>query len=918
MKQRRNKIWSPNDCNTFRSEKQEGEWQEFVTLQFSCDRYTKSVEMKIITTFFSILLSVSVIQAQFVDDFSDGDFSNNPSWAGDVDRFRISGGELQLFDQSAGSSNLSYLQASVPTSTGDSTTWEFSVHLEFAPSSSNYAKIYLAAAGSDLSTNPQGYFVKIGGISGSDDAIELYRQDEASAEILIKGTTGGVGSNPARARVRVTRNAAGQWALWADYSVGSDYQLEGEATDTTYPFGSFLGVVCRYTATRNEDFFFDDFYVDPLYVDTDPPVVTTVEVLSATELRVAFNEPLDVASSENTENYSVPGVGNPVTATLAENFTEVNLSFSVPFVSGQSYTLQTNQIRDEAGNAGGVYENEFIYYDVQPAEEYDVLIDEIMADPTPAVLLPEAEYVELFNTSGKIIDLEGFGFSSGAAPKILPHFLLFPGKYVILCDEDDAGDFQAYGEVVAVSGFPALTNSHDELTLTDKDGNIIHYLYYSDNWYGNDEKAEGGWSLEMINPLSPCVDAGNWSATNDLSGGTPGRANSLLNAVENADGAQLLTAFVSNDDLYEVVLTFDRALDENTASQVNNFSIDNAMAIVNATVQFPSKKQVLLTVSTPFLPGITYRVTALDELNDCTGNVQGEPHTARFGVPEEAAPKDLVINEILFNPETGGSDFLELYNRSDKIFDIGDFVVGNFHPAGDSTVTSIQSHLLIFPKDFVVITENAGDILNRYTVGHPGRLIENPLPAFANEYGNVTLYRLGAQGAVIIDTFDYDEDYHHVLLDDKNGVSLERISTSVATNDRNNWHSASRQSGYGTPTDKNSQSVDIQFDVSDVFELNNHVFSPDNDGHEDFLLIKYSAEKSGYLATVKVFDAEGRLVKGLSNNELLGRQGTLKWDGDNDAGQKVHTGIYVIWMQIFSPEGDVQVFKKTCVVAGNF
>jgi hypothetical protein len=55
----------------------------------------------------------------------------------------------------------------------------------------------------------------------------------------------------------------------------------------------------------------------------------------------------------------------------------------------------------------------------------------------------------------------------------------------------------------------------------------------------------------------------------------------------------------------------------------------------------------------------------------------------------------------------------------------------------------------------------------------------------------------------------------------------------------------------------------------------------------------------------------------LVNNELLGTEGTISWDGFTDDNQKANIGIYIIFIEVFDVDGKVKNYKETAVLGGN-
>ncbi len=868
--------------------------------------------MRIYGLYLISILSFSPLFAQLEDNFSDGDFSNNPEWEGDVNNFIVNDDfELQLNAPDAGSSML-FTPVMIP----DSAIWELYFKLDFPTSTANQLRIYLQSEDDNLLFS-SGYFLEIGE-SGSDDAFKFYRQDAGGAATpLASGTTGALGGNQALARLRVERTSQGFWSFHADYTGGFALDLDFEIQEDTYPgTNAFFGFYCKYSSTRKDKFFFDDISIKPLLPDTQPPEVISVEPFSDTNLLVLFDEKVE-QNSVIPSHFSVNnGIGIPLTTEIDfNNKNLVHLTLNNPLQNQTTYTLNVSNIADESGNLLDSQDISFSFLQAEAASPFDILINEFMADPTPPIGLPNAEFVELYNRSDKVINLDNYGFDTGSSPKPLPSYLIFPDTYVILCDEDFVADFQAFGDVIGIADFPALVNSGDELTLSDANGIPIHTLNYSIDWYGDVAKEEGGWSLEMISHFNICEERNNWLASENLAGGTPGQNNSVFQNFQDEKSPDLIRAFVDASNRFQVKLFFSERLDPVSVGNISNYAISNNIEIQNAFLQGSDNKLVTLNLNTPLETQIVYEITISPELTDCLGNPIGIFNTAKFGVPEPFEEQDVIINEILFNPSTGGVDFIEVYNRSSKIFNLSELIIGNLQDGVDTIIISVNEDFLLFPQQYAVISESSSIVQNQYTVPNPENLLQNDLPGFDNESGNVTLIYLDGISSVIVDAFDYEEDFHHPLLDDVNGVSLERINPDDETQNPTNWHSAAQVLGFATPTYQNSQFIGNRSLSEDIFWLNRKTFSPDFDGFQDFLQINYQIEQTGYVANIKIFDAAGRFIADLVSNELLALEGSINWDGTTRENRKANVGIYILWIQIFSPEGDVKEFKKTCVLA---
>jgi hypothetical protein len=535
-----------------------------------------------------------------------------------------------------------------------------------------------------------------------------------------------------------------------------------------------------------------------------------------------------------------------------------------------------------------------------------------MADQTPQIGLPSNEWLELKNVSANPINLQNWriGDATGQSGP-MPNFVLQPDSFVIVCTGSAVAAMQVYGRVISVTSFPSLDNDGDQLFLKSNTGLTIHAVSYSLSWYQNAVKSDGGWSLEMINTKNPCSGISNWKASTDTRGGSPGIKNSV-DAVNNDQSAPSIKNSYAIDNL-NIVIVFDEPVDSLKGATVANYSIDGGLSIQTAISISPSFDKIQLKLATAMQVNTVYTIT-VNNVTDCKNNSIGSKNKAKVGLPVDAALTEMVINEILFNPKSGGNDYVEFYNRSNKIFDANKLYIANRNSSGVISSTKLISPIpyYVFPGDYLVVTEDAIDLSFDYMVQNPDAVfVVSSLPSFPDDEGDVIL--LNSQGAVV-DEVKYKDDWQFALLANPDGVSLERIDPDGISQEATNWHSAASTAGFGTPTYKNSQYKLLQ-SINATVEITPKVFSPDNDGRDDIATIQYKTTEPGYVANITIYDANGRPVRNLVKNATLGLQGYWIWDGLDDKKLKLSVGTYILFTEIFNLSGKKEIFKNVVVLA---
>ena len=790
----------------------------------------------------------------------------------------------------------------------DSVSWKFKLRYEYTPSSTNKWQIYLASeigaveAGGSTIRNAYVFGVNV---SGSDDTLRLYGIQNGVTKLICRTSINyenDIGFEPFHCLIK--RDKVGNWQIYS-ISNNDSLQLVGSAYESGISVPELNHFMISYTYTSSKDrlFWFDDLLISSKYiVDSIPPTIKTFEIINRNTLLLLVSE--EIASESPIENKFIlyPGIKNPDIVYMEGN--TIRIVFDENFTQKTNYSLVISNLEDKKGNLSNSDTIDFFFYE---AERNDLVFTEIMADPSPPVYLRESEYVELFNRSELPIKIDSFILIIGKREWLLPAYTVNPGKYLVITSGTESG----YNTLPVFTSSSTITNEFQQLFLKNKYGETITASEFYKDWYRDDFKSEGGWSLERINADMLCGGKENWRASEDSNGGTPGSTNSVNETIsDNIPPRILQTQFLTDD---RIRLVFSKNIDPSTIPKKDFFDLKYSDILVD-TIMYADFfcSSIEISFSDSLKKGSIYDLNIPVGIMDCEGNSLEIKEDIKIGIPTETKALDVLISEVMFSSLPDCSEFIELYNLSDKLLNISDLRISVRKP-GEAVKPSIPLNepVLFFPGEFLVLCKNKEALLDCHDEADPNKVLETKdLPSLTDEGTCIMILNKSLE---TIDEFCYEPEDEFPMLSDFHGVSLERLKLDRNTGNNSHWHSASSQADFATPGMPNSQSLSDSTS-SKTFEVSPETFTPDNDGFNDFAEINYKIDKEGYIGTVAIFDPLGNKICLLGENEILGTSGTFIWDGRDELGRVCRTGLYLVYGEVWNLGGDVVRFKRVVVV----
>jgi len=250
---------------------------------------------------------------------------------------------------------------------------------------------------------------------------------------------------------------------------------------------------------------------------------------------------------------------------------------------------------------------------------------------------------------------------------------------------------------------------------------------------------------------------------------------------------------------------------------------------------------------------------------------------------------DIIINEINYNSEDdyNPDDWVEFYNPQEFEVDISDWY---FKDEDDSHIFIFPEGTILESHEYIVLCRD----LTSFRTLFPN--VDNYSGSFDfGLNGSGELIRLYDISGSIIDSVMYDDNSPWPDAPDGEGPTLELIQLNLDNSLAESWAASLEHGTPGSPNSTTSLADESNITTTKDFILHSNYPNPFNPK----TTISYSLSM---IATVnlKVFDIRGQEVITLQNSIKSAGNHQVQWNGRNQAGNPVSTGIYFCRLEVGS------------------
>jgi len=539
---------------------------------------------------------------------------------------------------------------------------------------------------------------------------------------------------------------------------------------------------------------------------------------------------------EDTNNDSIPDllIKSIQNLFLAQNDSSViDFDYSIMNLSNEKYFYLEAFFNNDEDTS-----NNYIYKSIAPGYPAEtILINEIMYAASGG----EPEWIEIYNTSQDSVNLKNWSVTdvvTTPVTSVIKEDIFIPSKsYLVIAKENNVENYhRIIPAKIAVLNLPVLNNDYDGVVLKDNRGIVMDSVIYNNNLGG-----KNGFSLERKSIGTSSNLPGNWGSSRDIELSTPGRINSITtkqhdltiseitfnprfptdgeNVYMNAKIKNLGTSIAEN---FSIIFLYDS--DSNsTAEKILSTESDLSL----------NPDDSLVVCSSFYLPNLNSKILTAAQIMYNADQGPYNNYLENYVEPGYSS-KSLLINEVMYAPENGMPEWIELINPAKDTVNLKNWSAGDILPHPTKNFITNED-FLIPPGEFLILT--------------PDSLLSEAYPSVKSQMKIVNFGTLGnTQDGIIIYDFRngiIDSLFYNSSWGGKNGYSLERISAKNLTNDSTNWVTSLSLSK-GTPGEENSIINIPSYKRNDLI-INEIMFDPGYDNNEfiEFLNISNSPVNIG-------------------------------------------------------------------------
>lgn len=285
------------------------------------------------------------------------------------------------------------------------------------------------------------------------------------------------------------------------------------------------------------------------------PCITSFGIENNRSIQIYFNKPMQGEIIELQKSISITGNSLKSLNWVEPQREILNLYLVEPLDSTYTIDITFSDIRCVSN--WSMPDTTIILALPHQAQYMDIIFNELM----PYVSSGNSKFIELYNNSDFYIDLSRLMLSNRDEDNNLKGSKIFsatstilqPHQFVVISPDTSLINSPLginSQSIYLTATLPSMPASEGTLVLSNRSGNVIDEIHYSDSWHHSTLTDLHDTSLERIDPMAPTQSTDNWqsSASHNTAGWLNSQTIDNSNAQQNKDFWLDNSTFSPNND----------------------------------------------------------------------------------------------------------------------------------------------------------------------------------------------------------------------------------------------------------------------------------------------------------------------------------------------------------------------------------